>query len=79
MLRAKLAEIRSLIEDGNLPRIRFLLCNNGRPWSERAQLILDNEDIPDSVSFEHANHDTVVGLLQSTQPIKDRFSCRFCG
>jgi len=77
MLQAKLEEIRSLIQDGNLPRIRFIFCNNGLPWSAQAQEIIDNQKLPESVRFEHASHDTVVALLQSTQAVKD--SLRFSG
>lgn len=41
MLQVKLEEIRSLIQDGNLPRVRFILCNNGLTWSTQAQELID--------------------------------------
>lgn len=31
-LQARIEEVRSLIVDGYIPRVRFLLCNNGAPW-----------------------------------------------
>lgn len=72
LLKARVEEIRSLIRDGNLPRVRFLLCNNGKPWSEIAQEHLDREDgFRGRVRFEHVNHDSLLNLLQSTQPVKD--------
>lgn len=77
MLQARLEEIRSLIQEGNLPRVRFVLCNNGLPWTEQAQHLIDLEKFPESVRFEHANHETIVRLLQSTQPVKD--TIRFKG
>lgn len=76
-LRAPLEEIRSLISDGNLPRVRFILCNNGLPWTSQAQELLDREQFPESVGFEHVNHDTLLHLLQAAQPVKD--SLRFHG
>jgi len=77
MLQVKLEEIRSLIQDGNLPRVRFILCNNGLTWSSQAQELIDQSKFPEGVRFEHANHDTVVKLLQSSQPVKD--TLRFKG
>lgn len=77
MLEVKLEEIRSLIQDGNLPRVRFILCNNGLTWSAQAQELIDQAKFPEGVRFEHANHDTVVKLLQSSQPVKD--TLRFKG
>jgi len=76
MLRVKLEEIRSLIQDGNLPRVRYILCNNGLPWNTQAQELIDREKFPDGVRFEHANHDTIVQLLQSSQPVKDTLRFR---
>lgn len=76
MFQAKLEEIRSLIQDGNLPRVRFILCNNGLTWSSQAQDLIDREKFPEGVRFEHASHDTVVKLLQSSQPVKDTLRFR---
>lgn len=76
-LEAKVEEIRSLIQDGNLPRVRFILCNNGLTWTEAAQALIDLGNFPDGVRFEHANHNEIVRLLQSSQPVKD--SLRFDG
>ena len=65
-------EVRSLITDGFIPRVRFVLCNNGLKWKEpEAQRVIDREKFPDRVRFEHVNHDTLVQILQSTQPVKD--------
>jgi hypothetical protein len=77
MLQAKLEDIRSLIQDGNLPRIRFILCNNGLRWNKQVQELIDHEKFPEGVRFEHVNHDTLVKLLQSSQPVKD--TLRFKG
>ena len=77
MLQAKLEEIRSLIQDGNLPRVRYILCNNGLCWSKEAQELIEQAGFPDGVRFEHVNHDVIVKLLQSSQPVKD--TLRFTG
>ncbi|MBI4023968.1 MAG: AIPR family protein [Verrucomicrobia bacterium] len=70
-LLARLEEIRSLIRDGNIPRVRFVLCNNGLPWPAQAQQLIDRERFPDQVRFEHVNHDVIINLLQSSQPVRD--------
>jgi hypothetical protein len=76
LLLAKVEEIRSLIEDGNLPQVRFVLCNNGLSWTSQAEELIKREHFPESVRFEHANHDTIVRLLQSSQPVKDTLRFR---
>jgi hypothetical protein len=72
-LKARIEEIRSLITDGAIPRVRYLLCNNGLSWKQpEAQSLIDHENFPsDSVRFEHLNHDNLIGILQATQPVKD--------
>lgn len=77
-LQARIEEIRSLIVDGNIPRVRFLLCNNGAPWKvPESQAIIDREHFGDRVAFEHVNHDTLVRILGATQPVKE--SIKFTG
>lgn len=71
-LQAQIEEVRSLILDGNIPRIRFLLCSNGQSWKvPEAQSIIDREQLGERVRFEHVNHDLLVRILQSTAPVKD--------
>lgn len=72
-LTARIEEVRSLILDGYIPRIRFVLCNNGATWKRpEAQAVIDREEFPrDRVSFEHANHDSLIQLIQAPKPIKD--------
>lgn len=72
-LQARIEEVRSLITDGVIPRVRYLLCNNGLPWKHpEAQAVIDRENFPPpSVRFEHVNHDTLIHILQATQPVKD--------
>jgi hypothetical protein len=71
-LQAQIEEVRSLILDGNIPRIRFLLCSNGTSWKvPETQAIIDREHFGDRVLFEHVNHDTLVRILQSTAPVRD--------
>ncbi|MCM2275163.1 MAG: AIPR family protein, partial [Candidatus Didemnitutus sp.] len=70
-LEARVEEIRSLIREGNLPRVRFILCNNGLIWTTQAQQLIDHERFPDRVRFEHVNHDYLVGLMQAAKPVQD--------
>ena len=64
-------EIRSLIRDGYIPRVRFVLCNNGAKWNEIAQAWIDElrKDNPDKIEFCHYNHDSIVSILQRTQEV----------
>lgn len=70
-LEARVEEIRSLIREGNLPRVRFILCNNGRIWTAQAQQLIDHEQFPDRVRFEHVNHDSLLALMQAAKPVQD--------
>jgi hypothetical protein len=71
-LQAQIEDVRSLILDGNIPRVRFLLCSNGASWKlPEAQAIIDREKFGERAIFEHVNHDTLVRILQSTAPVKD--------
>jgi len=70
-LESRVEEIRSLIREGNLPRVRFILANNGQSWTSQAQQLFDHERFPDRVRFEHVNHDTLISLMQAAKPVQD--------
>ncbi len=71
-LQAQIEEVRSLIHDGNIPRVRFLLCSNGESWKvPESQAIIDRERFGERVQLEHVNHDVLVKILGATQPVKD--------
>lgn len=77
-LQARIEEVRSLILDGNIPRVRFLLCSNGTSWKvPESQAIIDREHFGDRATFEHVNHDVLVQILGATQPVKE--SIKFTG
>lgn len=77
-LQARIEEVRSLILDGNIPRVRFLLCSNGASWkTPEAQAIIDREKFGDRATFEHVNHDTLLRILGATKPVKE--AIRFTG
>ncbi|ACY15229.1 AIPR family protein [Haliangium ochraceum] len=71
-LEARLEEIRSLILDGHLPRVRVLLCSNGASWKvPETQALIDAAAFGDRVTFQHVSHETLVRVLGSAQPIND--------
>jgi hypothetical protein len=71
-LQAQIEEIRSLILDGNIPQVRFLLCSNGQHWKlPEAQQVIDRANFGARARFEHVNHDVLVRILQSTAPVND--------
>jgi hypothetical protein len=70
-LAPKVEEIRSLIRDAYIPKVRFVLCNNGARWNQIAQSWIDGvrKDFPGKVDFYHFNHDSIVGILQRTKAV----------
>jgi hypothetical protein len=71
----KVEEIRALMLEGNYPRVRVLLCNNGLTWKwPEAQALIDNEGFGDVARFEHINHDVLLGIATRQQTIDDMIS-----
>jgi hypothetical protein len=69
-LEARLAEVRSLINDGNIPEVRVLLCNNGKKWEANGQGEIDGSGLPaERVAFIHVNHEKLVALMQRKKSI----------
>jgi hypothetical protein len=67
---AKAEEIRSIIvNDGVIPRVRVLACNNGLPWLKPAQDAIDRAGFGDQVIWEHVNHERLLFLLQRPKKI----------
>ncbi len=72
-LSKAIEEIRSLILDGAIPRVKFILCNNGTIWGDEAKTLLSaaTAQLGDRVSFNHFNHESAIQILQSLQPVND--------
>lgn len=70
-LKAKVEEVRSLIRDGYIPRVRGLACNNGLKWNAAAQEAIDRTGFGDQVIWEHVNHDVLIGILQRIKPVDE--------
>jgi len=68
---SRMEDVRSRIVDGELPRVRFLLCNNGIHWNDEAQKHIDRLGAGEQVSWEHVNHDTLLAIIQATKPVSD--------
>ncbi|MBF0621639.1 MAG: AIPR family protein [Magnetococcales bacterium] len=64
-------EIRSLIRDGYIPKVHFVLCSNGAKWNGIAQSWIDElyKDYSDKLEFSHFNHDSIVKILQRTKHV----------
>jgi hypothetical protein len=78
LIAPKVEEIRSLVRDGYIPNVRFMLCNNGMKWNEIAQGWIDRSDLPQTqTSWVHFNHDSIVDILRKTKTVDD--SLRFTG
>ncbi|MFM9963549.1 MAG: AIPR family protein [Planctomycetaceae bacterium] len=71
-LTQRIEEVRSLIRDGHIPRVRAVLCNNGLMWNDVVQGLIDQSGFPpDQVSWEYVNHDDVVRLLLAPKQVDD--------
>lgn len=70
-LRVKVEQARSLIRDGLIPRVRAIACNNGLKWNADAQQSIDRAVFGDQVTWEHVNHDVLIGILQSIKPVDE--------
>lgn len=70
-LLAKVEEVRSLIQDGCIPQVRALACNNGLNWDMSAQEAIECANFGDRVTWEHINHERLIEILQASKPVKD--------
>lgn len=70
-LKAKVEAARSLIRDGFIPRVRAIACNNGLKWNQAAQDAIDRAGYGDQVTWEHVNHDVLIGILQKITPVDE--------
>lgn len=70
-LRVKVEEVRALVRDGYIPRVRAIACNNGIKWNNQAQAIIDRANFGDQVTWEYVNHDVLIGILQKPKQVND--------
>lgn len=70
-LRVKVESARSMIRDGFIPRIRAIACNNGIKWNDDAQEAINRSGFGDQVTWEHINHDVLIGILQRIKPVDE--------
>lgn len=70
-LLSRLEELRGLIREGYQPRVRVVLCNNGQPWGLDGRAHLEAAAFPPNVTFEHLNHNRLVDLMLTPQPVDD--------
>ncbi len=63
-------EIRSLILDGYIPYVTFVMVNNGIRWTDDAQTYIDNAfGEQEYVQFEHFGYDEILGYIEQVKPI----------
>jgi hypothetical protein len=66
-LLSQVEEVRSLILDGNIPNVRFLLCSNGQPWKHpESQDIIDRARLVTALASSTST--TTSSLLSCSRP-----------
>lgn len=70
-LRVKVEDARAMVRDGFIPRVRAIACNNGLKWNDQAQTAIDRAGFGGQVSWEHVNHDVLIGILQRARQVDD--------
>jgi len=71
-LAARIEEIRSLIRDGQMPRVRVVLCNNGLTWHQTAQQLIEQTGFStQQVIWEHVNHDRLFEIIHAPRKVND--------
>lgn len=70
-LRAKVETARSMIRDGFIPRVRAIACNNGLKWNDDAQKAIDRTGFGEQVTWEHVNHDVLIGIFQRIKSVDE--------
>ncbi|MCL1919702.1 MAG: AIPR family protein [Kiritimatiellaeota bacterium] len=70
-LRVRIEDIRSYIcRDGKIPHVCFFCCNNGLKWTDAAQRLIDKEErFKNRVTFIHVNHNELIRLRSSSNPV----------
>lgn len=73
-LASKLGEILSFIQEGYIPQVRLIACNNGQRWNESAQQEINRAQASfgNQVLFEYVNHNDLVTILQATKSVNDK-------
>lgn len=75
-LKDRVEEIRSLVAEGYLPKVKFVACSNGLKWNEATQEIIDNKKFGDIVSWSHVGPDEIINLMQATAPVDDSITLK---
>lgn len=68
-IRFPVEDIRSRLRDGIYPRVRVVLCNNGKPWQADGQARIDAAGLSrEQVSWEHLGPARLIALSRRQQP-----------
>jgi hypothetical protein len=70
-LKAYVETARSMIQDGVIPRVRAIACNNGLKWNQTAQTAIDRAEFSSQVTWEYVNHDVLINVLQRIKPVDE--------
>lgn len=70
-LKAKVEEVRSLVADGEIPKVHVILCNNGLKWNDQAESHIQQAGFKDQVSWQYVGPDELLSVLQASKKVSD--------
>lgn len=63
-------EIHSLLLDGYIPYVTFVMVSNGEKWNAEGQSVIDNAfEQREQICFEHFGYDEILGFIQQKKRI----------
>jgi hypothetical protein len=68
-LKERVEDIRSLIHDENIPRVRVIFCSNGTNWAANGQEVIDRAQSSQIKWDAHLGAEELIGLKESTASI----------
>lgn len=71
-LTACIEQIRSLIREGEIPRVRAIFCNNGRKWNDAGRQQIEGAKFGSQVLWEYAGPDEIVALRRAPKTVDDK-------
>lgn len=70
-LRSKIEEVRSLVAEGEIPKVHAILCSNGKKWNSSAENHIQQTGFGDQVTWQYVGPDELISVLQAPKKVND--------